>query len=311
MHEDRITDLRAIFPSKHFPKVVMRELDAVLVSALMTRLQRPIPGGCDSSQSPLTYLDVLNAGEEGPGCLLIKGGIVRDLVYEGPSAKMRDVDVCYHGMDVYELRDRILSNTKRCRHVAVSPGLGYIVIGTDPDDRLEAMKLKPGECYSDGRCNSLFIDVVSRLLIDPTGGGVQDARDRVWQIPCGDPQLWLQLTRIALWRMLKFQTMRPPFTVPDSTAAIVYNSWYHERDAISDAQWRNVTFRHIDPKRIAEVVEFMAEQVDRLKGVGALSFTGADMVQVLLRKGVLVAYQPPAVMAAPTKKHKNRKHKKR
>jgi hypothetical protein len=292
-----------------------RELDAVLVAALMARLQRPIPGGCNtSSQSPLTYLDVLKAGEEGPGCLLIKGGIVRDLVHEGANAKMRDVDVCYHGMDLYQLRDRITSNPKSCKNATVStfsPSLGYIVIGSDPDDRLEAMKLKPSECYSDGRCNSLFLDVVTGLLIDPTGGGVQDARDRVWQIPCGNPELWLKSTRIALWRMLKFQTASPPFTVPDSTATIVYNYWYHERDAINDAQWRNVTFRHIDPNRIAEIVEFMSKQVDRLKQEGTLSFTGADMTQVLLQKRVLVPYQPPAIMTAPAKRPKHKKHRAR
>lgn len=306
----RVDELLAVFPRDRFPAIKVRILEDGLTSALKARLDRPIPGGC--APDGLTYAQAIASADGGGAFLLIKGGIVRDLLYEGASAQMRDVDVSYHGMDVQELRRRIVAGTgDRCRNVAVSPGLGYLVIGTDPDDRLEAMRLKPEECYSDGRCNSLFLDVQSGLLIDPTGSGEEDARAHVWQIPCENHELWLRSTRIALWRMLKFQTASRPYTVPDSTAVVVYRAWYHDRDAISEAQWRNVTFRHIDPTRVAEVLRFMIQEVDRLHKAGALTFSGAAMALVLVQKGVLVPYLPAANIAAKKKKATHKMHKRR
>lgn len=303
--------LHTLFPRERFPSIRMRPLDSVLMTALKARLGHVIPGGCG-----LKYADVMDAADNlgDSSCLLVKGGIVRDLMYEGASAKMRDVDIAFHGMDVDELKTRILAGKKKCNGsiIKVSRGIGYLVIGDDPDDRLEAMALKTYDCYSDGRCNSLFIDVRAGLLIDPTGSGEEDARAHVWQMPCDNPDLWLKSTRISLWRMLKFQTASPPYTVPDSTAVTVYRAWYHERDTIPDAAWRGVTFRHVDPSRILEVVALIVAEVDRLLGAGKLDFAGANMVQVLVQKGVLIPYlRPNANIAVHEKTPKKKMHKKR
>jgi hypothetical protein len=284
------------FPHTVFPDFAAYALSTRVAEALDRALACPIPNAREPSkkkgkkQASLSYAQVMCAVEKGGGFALLKGGIARDIVRLGAKAEVRDIDLALAGVSPDQAVKRINRDCGPRVALYRNKKHGYFAIGDRLQDAcLEAMPLCAAPCFADAFCNSMFIDVTSRTLIDPLGRGREDAQKHVWQISCPDADEWLRKTRISLWRMLKFQMKADPMNVPDATAATVYRHWYHDAD-IADHLWTDLTFRHIAPGRVSEMCDLVVRHVDALRAKRALDFAGRDMLLLLVRKGVLTAW---------------------
>lgn len=156
---------------------------AAATRALKSLLDGQVPG------VPATYTEVLTAimeQSEGSFCFLI-GGQVRDIL-QGRISKDTDFNYACSAQDVAMVCVR---NKWTVKYKMIGPVSepNYVLIGDESTDAyMEGFPLSfnaTAECFKgDFRQNMLFYDLVNDVILDKSGHGVSDIRDRMLRVAC-------------------------------------------------------------------------------------------------------------------------------
>mmetsp|Transcript_44996 Transcript_44996/g.84078 ORF Transcript_44996/g.84078 Transcript_44996/m.84078 type:complete len:361 (-) Transcript_44996:87-1169(-) len=186
--EVQVSDLErpeVVNPWSELPFKLYRS--ATATHALKQQLENLVPG------LEATYTKVL-AAIMGQGkdsfCFLI-GGQVRDIL-QGKVSKDTDFNYACSAQDVAMVCVR---NKWMVKYKAIGPVSepNYVLIGDEQTDAyMEGFPLSfnaTAECFKgDFRQNMLFYDLANHVIIDKSGFGVSDIRDRVLRVACAPIQ---------------------------------------------------------------------------------------------------------------------------
>jgi len=160
---------------------------AAATRALMDHLESKVPG------LQATYTEVLAAITgygSGNFCFLI-GGQVRDIL-QGKISKDTDFNYSCSAQDVATV---CVENKWMVKYKAIGPVSepNYVLIGDEQTDAyMEGFPLSfnaTAECFKgDFRQNMLFYDIANHVILDKSGHGVSDIRDRVLRVGCAPLQ---------------------------------------------------------------------------------------------------------------------------
>lgn len=198
------------------------------LKATTSAVRRQVNFGKSRRVSISTIISAIETYKKG-SLVFLKGGAPRDIVSDQVP---HDIDVAYWGIShaeiVRALKEQLGFAVRSTSSASAVASIGLVQLGMG-QDTFEASKLKVGEHESDAPANALLIHVGTRLLIDPHGCGLKDAKDRVWRIPSKDRELWARTTRVAVWRMLKFRVRG--FSVPEKDQAFIYDDFLQNPSA--------------------------------------------------------------------------------
>lgn len=217
-----------------------RKLDAVL--------DGKIPESCRYKRgSCATYREIIERiMQNGKRKVYVAGGLVRDLV-SGIDIEKADVDIKFGVMGKYALKS-IFDDLGVAMRIDAKPIYTYFFVGCDPDNQLEGHMILPKKPVDiESPSNSLMVDLSDMTLIDPTGVGVEDARNKIWRIPPGvDRNAWFTGPRL-LWRMMKFRLRG--YKVPPDDIDFIYKKFAatERRGKIRASDYRNLINQVPDP----------------------------------------------------------------
>lgn len=194
---------------------------------LASVLDMPIPDSCRYKRaSCATYRDVIDRiSDGGIRKVYVAGGIIRDIV-TGKDISNADIDIKFGAMGSVDLK-AVFDAMGVVMRVESKPTFTYFFVGCDPSNQLEGHMMIPGKDPDiETPANSLMVDTSDMSLIDPTGYGLEDARNNVWRVPPGvDRDAWFDRPAGVrlLWRMMKFRLRG--FTTPPEDVDFLYRKF--------------------------------------------------------------------------------------
>jgi len=266
---------------KQFPNAKITTLGEQEAKLLESVLRRRVQVGSSGRQTAIRTLVNLAESSSSSAMVFLKGGVPRDVVaLEEP----RDVDATYVGTDwrkvlkVYQ--DQFTTDLELTQFV---PGMGLLGVG-DGDDSFDIGALHMHQCSVDCLCNSLLIHASTKTLIDPWGSGAQDAREKVFRIPCDDRSAWATSVRQPLWRMLKFRLRG--FTVPQDDLKFIYTHFVEGADTHDAVVWGDGASRvlQLDPLACSEIA---INDINSLRSQGHVPFDSSVFFMLLLKHNTL------------------------
>lgn len=256
------------------PKNMMSHVEALMANPVcdgamtLDRLMRKLSSGCKDK-------------------LVIKGGLVRDLVRG--EVDFKDIDLAIHNVSVYEATRRLKRDYGNALPVQETHSIALVMIGSDPESAIDVTDMDLTACSWDSTCNSLMLDPFDGTIIDPTGMGLADARDKVYRFSCPDPDLYMQARGVpALWRALKFALR--DWTFIESELVHLLDWIYHKSDDSADIAWTTLPFKsNIRAGEAEPALKFLKDRVDDYHSRDLLDFDGGDMLMHLLKRETIVA----------------------
>eukprot|EP00873_Tetraselmis_striata_P043748 jgi/Tetstr1/464012/TSEL_008817.t1 len=237
-----------------------RKLDKILDSR--------IPDSCRyARRACATYREVIDRiSHGGERKVFASGGLIRDIV-TGEDISNADVDIKFGKMSKKALRS-VFDDMGLAMRVDAKKTYTYFFVGCDPDNQLEGHMLIPGKPEDiESPANALMVDLADMTLLDPTGHGLEDAREKVWRIPPdADRDGWIDRPSGVrlLWRMIKFRLRG--YRVPPRDVEFIYKKFASavREKKVKKSDYRNLINQVPDP---GDALRVMAE--DSVKGLGA------------------------------------------
>ena len=266
---------------KRFPKARITALGSAECEMLESVLRRRVSVGKSGRLTAVRTLLNLAESSSTTAIVFLKGGVPRDIVGH---CEPRDVDAAYVGTDrakvLAALKDNYGKELALGQKVAV---IGLLGVGIG-DDAFDISQLHLHKCGADCTANSLLIHASTRTLIDPFGSGEQDARDKVFRIPCSDKLEWATSVRQPLWRMLKFRARG--FTTPPEEMAFVYKHFVEHEDTHDDVVWKDGAVKVLQGAT-HDTLQIASQDIARLKSQGLLQFGFSEFLLLLIKHGTL------------------------
>ena len=266
---------------RHFPNAKITTLGEQETALLESVLRRRVLVGSSGKQTAIRTLVNLAESSSSSAMVFLKGGVPRDIVgLEEP----RDVDAAYVGTDWKKVlkvyRDHFNKDLDLTQYV---PAIGLLGVG-DGDESFDVGSLHMHQCSVDCLCNSLLIHASTKTLIDPWGAGAQDARERVFRIPCEDKGAWANSIRQPLWRMLKFRLRG--FTVSQDDLKFIYTHFVEGANTHDMVVWEDGASKvlQLDPLACSEIV---VNDINALRAQGQVAFDSSIFFMLLLKHNTL------------------------
>lgn len=270
---------------KNYKNIKFTQLDEKDTANIVKKLQENIPECCDGdSVSYAVILEKLSKNWTTP--IFIVGGAVRDYMTTKSIETMNDIDINYT-MDPMEI-DSALS-TLPIKEM-YRDERNYIRIGPKSrNDYLEGFYINPfqREPYNlECKMNSLMFmidykdDEYIINLVDLFGGeALQQAKNKIWEAPTIDYDVWLNYKKVMLWRLLKFELR--DYTVPLETKRAVYQYFIDDRN-ITDYTWQNLWWT-ISPDKLNLVLDLI------IRDCKESDLEPTTLINKLVQKNLIIA----------------------
>ena len=232
--------------------------------ALVQKFSLKIPSSGIKKNEDITYFELFKAlsgydhKNNRPHIVLLKGGTVRDIVQNGISEN-HDVDIVHtkpFNQARYGTNGLNTLNVYYKAHKDSSSNYYYIRVGSNSKNCVECTQAFFGNIFQyESPANSLFIDVtqygvhassntVQPFIIDIFGIGLQQARNKVWDVPSKDllsdhTGEWVRQSK--LWRMIKFGLRG--YTISLELKKYIYEFWLNTHMELATYNWAHIWYK--------------------------------------------------------------------
>ena len=211
---------------RKYPNMKIHKLNDHQKIKLNQSVNRVVIGSSNvNSDKDLTYKDILKFLLKINNNVFITGGAIRSIFND---ENIGDLDINYN-ISPDLLEDKLKKMKIKYKRGSVLPS--YFKIGSNPLNDIDLFFIDKIDDSRDSPCNYLMYNFKDKVVYDPFGIGVEQAKEKIF---CKPPNLsydeWLNahgLSNLLLGRMIKF--IFKGYKTYKNDRIRIYNDWFYNK----------------------------------------------------------------------------------